>query len=167
MDNTREQFFQRAPELRQTSPVFSTFQQVLGRDPGLAGLEYYRNVRPDLMQDQELLDKPQYKVGEFGNRLRDLYRQNMGYDPSEQAYQGLMQSGTFLNPYEFRGAIARQNIAMRPRYSDYGYNPYSQNFMNQYQPQPIYQAPPIPARTEYSNRSYGRIGVWRYTPRGF
>ena len=164
-DNTREQFFQRAlPELRQTSPVFSTFQQVLGRDPGLAGLEYYRNVRPDLMQDPRAFRQAAIQSGEFGNRLRDLYRQNMGYDPSEQAYQGLMQSGTFLNPYEFRGAIARQNIAMRPRYSDYGYNPYSQNFMNQYQPQPIYQAPPIPARTEYSNRSYGRMGSLEVTP---
>jgi len=40
---------------------------------------------------------------------------------------------TFLNPYDFRGAIARQNIASRPRYSDYNFNPYSQNYMNQYQ----------------------------------
>ena len=135
---SRLDFFQRAlPELRQTSPVFSTFQQVLGRDPGLAGLDYYRNVRPDLMQDPRAFRQAAIQSGEFGNRLRDLYRQNMGYDPSAQAYQGLMQSGTFLNPYEFRGSIARQNIAMRPRYSDYGYNPYAQNFMNQYQPQPM------------------------------
>lgn len=137
---TSQEFFQRAlPELRQTSPVFSTFQQVLGRDPGLAGLEYYRNVRPDLMQDPRAFRQAAIQSGEFGNRLRDLYRQNMGYDPSAQAYQGLMQSGTFLNPYEFRGSIARQNIAMRPRYSGYGYNPYAQNFMNQYQPQSMSQ----------------------------
>lgn len=161
---TRQDFFQRAlPELRQTSPVFSTFQQVLGRDPGLAGLEYYRNVRPDLMQDPRAFRQAAIQSGEFGNRLRDLYRQNMGYDPSAQAYQGLMQSGTFLNPYEFRGSIARQNIAMRPRYSDYGYNPYAQNFMNQYQPQPMYQ-PPTPPRSDFFNRSYGRMGRMEVTP---
>ena len=59
-------FSKTLPELRQTSPVFSTFQQVLGRDPGLAGLEYYRNVRPDLMQDPRAFDKPQYKVVSLG-----------------------------------------------------------------------------------------------------
>lgn len=162
---TRQDFFQRAlPELRQTSPVFSTFQQVLGKDPGLAGLEYYRNVRPDLMQDPRAFRQATIQSGEFGNRLRDLYRQNMGYDPSAQAYQGLMQSGTFLNPYEFRGSIARQNIAMRPRYSDYGYNPYAQNFMNQYQPQPMYQSPPPPPQSDFFNRSYGRMGRMEVTP---
>ena len=154
---TKQEFFQRAlPELRQTSPVFSTFQQVLGRDPKLAGLEYYRNVRPDLMQDPRAFRQAAIQGGEFGNRLRDLYRQNMGYDPSEQAYQGLMQSGTFLNPYEFRGAIARQNIANRSRYSDYSYNPYAQNYMNQYQSNRMgaYQAPVMVSPTEEDRKKY-------------
>jgi hypothetical protein len=154
---TRQEFFQRAlPELRQTSPVFSTFQQVLGRDPGLAGLEYYRNVRPDLMQDPRAFRQAAIQGGEFGNRLRDLYRQNMGYYPSEQAYQGLMQSGTFLNPYEFRGAIAKQNIANRSRYSDYNFNPYSQNYMNQYQSNRMggYKAPVMVSPTEEDRKKY-------------
>ena len=154
---SRQDFFQRAlPELRQTSPVFSTFQQVLGRDPGLAGLEYYRNVRPDLMQDPRAFRQAAIQSGEFGGRLRDLYRQNMGYNPSEQAYQGLMQSGTFLNPYEFRGAIARQNIASRPRYSDYNFNPYSQNYMNQYQSNRMgaYKAPVMVSPTEENRKQY-------------
>lgn len=154
---TRQEFFQRAlPELRQTSPVFSTFQQVLGRDPGLAGLEYYRNVRPDLMQDPRAFRQAAIQSGEFGGRLRDLYRQNMGYDPSAQAYQGLMQSGTFLNPYEFKGAIARQNIADRPRYSDYNFNPYSQNYMNQYKSNRMggYKAPVMVTPTEEDRKKY-------------
>jgi hypothetical protein len=154
---SRQDFFQRAlPELRQTNPVFSTFQQVLGRDPGLAGLEYYRNVRPDLMQDPRAFRQAAIQSGEFGNRLRDLYRQNMGYDPSAQAYQGLMQSGTFLNPYEFRGAIAKQNIANRSRYSDYNFNPYSQNYMNQYQSNRMggYKAPVMVSPTEEDRKKY-------------
>ena len=80
----------------------------------------------------------------------------MGYDPSAQAYQGLMQSGTFLNPYEFRGAIARQNIANRSRYSDYGFNPYSQNYMNQYQSNrmgaPVMVSPTEENRKQYSSQ---------------
>jgi hypothetical protein len=154
---SRQDFFQRAlPELRQTNPVFSTFQQVLGRDPGLAGLEYYRNVRPDLMQDPRAFRQAAIQSGEFGNRLRDLYRQNMGYDPSAQAYQGLMQSGTFLNPYEFRGAVAKQNIANRSRYSDYNFNPYSQNYMNQYQSNRMggYKAPVMVSPTEEDRKKY-------------
>ena len=123
---TREQFFQRAiPELRQTSPVFSTFQQVLARDPRLSGLDYYRNVRPDLMQDPRAFRQAAIEGGEFASRARDLYRQNMGFDPSQSQLQGLIQSGTYLNPFELRGAIARQNIAQRPRYSDITFNPYS------------------------------------------
>ena len=172
-ETAKQDFFKRSlPELRQTSPVFKTFQQVLGKDPGLAGLEYYRNVRPDLIQDPRAFRQAAIQSGEFGNRLRDLYRQNMGYDPSEQAYQGLMQSGTFLNPYEFRGAIARQNIANRPRYSgysDYNFNPYSQNYMNQYQSNRMntYKAP-VSSGEQFSKNtqpfspySPGPIGVMR------
>ena len=123
---TREQFFQRAiPELSQTSPGFSTFQQVLARDPGLSGLDYYRNVRPDLMQDPRAFRQAAIEGGEFASRARDLYRQNMGFDPSQSQLQGLIQSGTYLNPFELRGAIARQNIAQRPRYTDTMFNPYS------------------------------------------
>tara|TARA_Y100000592_G_scaffold21241_1_gene32731 strand:+ start:1273 stop:2061 length:789 start_codon:yes stop_codon:yes gene_type:complete len=127
-----------------SDPVYQTYRQVLARDPEQAGLDYYRNVRPDLIRDPRAFRQAAIQGGEFGGRLRDLYRQNMGYDPSQQSFQQLMSSGTNLNPYELRGAIARQNIAMRPRYADYGYNPYSQNFMNQYQPQPMQYQPPTP-----------------------
>lgn len=143
---TRDQFFQRAiPELQRSSPVFQTFQQVLGRDPRLAGLDYYRNVRPDLMQDPRAFRQAAIQGGEFIPRARDLYREYMGVDPSQQRLSGLIDSGTYLNPNEFMGAIARQNVAMRPRYTDMGYNPYSsynpyanqqysRPFFNQFQP---------------------------------
>jgi hypothetical protein len=108
------------------------------------------------MQDPRAFRQAAIQSGEFGNRLRDLYRQNMGYDPSAQAYQGLMQSGTFLNPYEFRGAVARQNIANRSRYSDYNFNPYSQNYMNQYQSNRMnsYKAPVMVTPTEEDRKKY-------------
>ena len=154
---TREQFFQRAiPELRQTSPVFSTFQQVLGRDPRLSGLDYYRNVRPDLMQDPRAFRSAAIESGEFLPRARDLYRQQMGFDPSQQRLSQLIDSGTFLNPDEFGGAIARQNLAMRSRYREPEFTPFmprstaqfsrprfsrsrpafSQPFFSSFQPQP-------------------------------
>jgi hypothetical protein len=153
---TREQFFQRAiPELRQTSPVFSTFQQVLGRDPRLSGLDYYRNVRPDLMQDPRAFRRATIESGEFLPRARDLYRQQMGFDPSQQRLSQLIDSGTFLNPDEFGGAIARQNLAMRSRYREPEFTPFmpraaamhsrpfpgsrpafSQPFFSSFQPQP-------------------------------
>lgn len=143
-DALQDTFSRYGPQINAFDPVYQTYRQVLGRDPEQAGLDYYRNVRPDLIRDPRAFRQAAIQGGEFGGRLRDLYRQNMGYDPSQQAFQQLMSSGTNLNPYELRGAIARQNIAMRPRYADYGYNPYSQNFMNQYQPQPMQYQPPTP-----------------------
>lgn len=143
-DALQDMFSRYGPQANAFDPVYQTYRQVLGRDPEQAGLDYYRNVRPDLIRDPRAFRQAAIQGGEFGGRLRDLYRQNMGYDPSQQAFQQLMSSGTNLNPYELRGAIARQNIAMRPRYADYGYNPYSQNFMNQYQPQPMQYQPPTP-----------------------
>ena len=143
-DALQDTFSRYGPQANAFDPVYQRYRQVLGKDPEQAGLDYYRNVRPDLIRDPRAFRQAAIQGGEFGGRLRDLYRQNMGYDPSQQSFQQLMSSGTNLNPYELRGAIARQNIAMRPRYADYGYNPYSQNFMNQYQPQPMQYQPPTP-----------------------
>lgn len=126
---TREEFFAAAtPELRKSDPTFARFNQVLARDPGLGGLDYYRNVRPDLMQDPRAFRQAAIESGEFGSRARDLYRENMGYDPTQSSLQGLIQSGTYLNPNEFRGAIARQNLASRSRYTQpeaYAFQPYA------------------------------------------
>ena len=159
---TREQFFQRAiPELRRTSPIFSTFNQVLARDPRLGGLDYYRNVRPDLMQDPRAFRQAAIDSGEFGSRARDLYRENMGFDPSQSALQGLIQSGTYLNPNEFRGAIARQNLASRSRYiqPDYGFTPYRQ-------PQPRFNPYAMPPPQRFSQPFRSSFNQPIYSPYG-
>ena len=63
---------------------------------------------------------------------------------------------TFLNPYDFRGAIARQNIANRPRYSEYNFNTYSQNYMNEYQRNRMnsYKSPVMVTPTEEDRKKY-------------
>ena len=148
---TNEQFFQRStPELLSRNlGGIRDYANVMGINPTFS---QFKALDSSLRGDPRLMRQRLVEQGRFQDAAQDAFRADLGYDPSSEQLQRLVDSGTFLNPREFRLNLARDLIANRPRFGTFNpdyfggltgsYNPYAAPFYNRFAPQPTFYRPP-------------------------